>query len=555
MGASTDGFGRDTDEDLNPDGHALVDTAEDEESRPGNGADALDVAANDPVDDDDAQAPCTGAFVRCDNACVDLDVEPLHCGGCGRVCEVEVGSNQEGACVGGLCLVGCAEGYHTVSASARACDYACVATRSATEICDGLDNDCNGWIDERDSNYVATLCVEQRGVCSGAVARCDDGVPRCDARAFQAHHASYDGAAEYRCDGLDNNCNGQVDEGCFMNGDALEPAFQAFAPLSVREVAMAASDRGPVVAGIVGEGETSAVVVWARGEAPVLVDVANAVALGCWSLDATTLWVGTRRAVVAVSRTSDGRIVVETSDLSTHVSGVLESMRCRHGEHSLFALEQRPISGGPRATRWVHVDAARVEEPRHEASSSNRLIGATFDSARDRWVVVLLRMNGTLPIIEVVHWAPWEDADSWVETWSRSGFAFDALGMAEEHGAIFGYALLAEPDGLYGLRVSSLGVDETLVLPARDGSTRTRALRREGESDLVVMWSPARVRIVEAVAEARLTSSWSVNGISGVAAVYGANHPWIFAWQASAEGTDGAFIAVSPEGRWLDGAR
>lgn len=106
------------------------------------------------------------------------------------------------------CTAPCLVGVQTCSSGTwGACTGAVGPT---TEICDGKDNDCNGQVDD---GLTAPLCVKQKGVCIGAKKQCGgvSGWRSCSNADYTTHSPQYNTVE--KCDGLDNDCNGQIDDG------------------------------------------------------------------------------------------------------------------------------------------------------------------------------------------------------------------------------------------------------------------------------------------------------------------------------------------------------
>jgi hypothetical protein len=92
-----------------------------------------------------------------------------------------------------------------------------------TEVCDGSDNDCDGQVDETDNQIGLNCTSELMGVCAAGVSRCIGGSIQCDSTSRPFAEA---------CDGLDNDCDGNTDEGNPGEG-AVCPLFDRIGQCSV----------------------------------------------------------------------------------------------------------------------------------------------------------------------------------------------------------------------------------------------------------------------------------------------------------------------------------
>jgi hypothetical protein len=130
------------------------------------------------------------------------------CDGLDNDCD---GQTDEGFNVGQSCTVGVGEcagtGQYVCKADGSGTECNAVAGAPSLEICDGKDNDCNGQTDENLTRacYTGPSGTQGVGECRAGTQICTNGVwGTCQGEVLPQSEI---------CDGKDNNCNGEIDDG------------------------------------------------------------------------------------------------------------------------------------------------------------------------------------------------------------------------------------------------------------------------------------------------------------------------------------------------------
>lgn len=146
-----------------------------------------------------------------------------HCGACDQVCSLpnaSVSCSEDGSCM----LTNCLVGWHDLNSDpGDGCEYGCIPTGQELDLCNMLDDDCDGVIDEDASAEgncypFASGCIQTsptepwvcKGQCTPGAMSCVDGLVQC---------AGHVGPQPEICDGEDNDCDGGVDEGYNLSTD------------------------------------------------------------------------------------------------------------------------------------------------------------------------------------------------------------------------------------------------------------------------------------------------------------------------------------------------
>jgi len=148
----------------------------------------------------------------------DLQNDVQNCGACGTVCNLP---NAIASCASGACVIAvCLPGFGNLDGiMENGCEFGCAVNPPTVETCNGIDDDCDGMIDNPSSIAAQkppqTGCYPKAGtpcegadfVCTGATGwRCNYG------NGVEVAENGDLATAEAFCDGIDGNCNGQIDE-------------------------------------------------------------------------------------------------------------------------------------------------------------------------------------------------------------------------------------------------------------------------------------------------------------------------------------------------------
>ncbi len=159
-----------------------------------------------------------------EGSCCTPICDGLECGsdGCGGSCGI---CDSGYICNAGTCEVDCddqdGDGYGTGSGClGMDCDdYSSSINPGAEELCDGLDNNCNGYVDEENATdcsiYYKDMDHDLFGVSSDSKCLCSPSGDYSTIQNLDCDDSNSDvnPNAKELCNGFDDDCDGDIDEG------------------------------------------------------------------------------------------------------------------------------------------------------------------------------------------------------------------------------------------------------------------------------------------------------------------------------------------------------
>lgn len=159
---------------------------------------------------------CDASTTSCNGVCVDTTTNLNNCGTCGTVCLSP--PNSAAACTGSACTSSCNVGFGNCDGNtANGCEInlnsisncgACGIACSNGQTCTA--GQCVG---QPVCNQGSTQSCYTGPVGTQGVGVCKSGTQTCSINAWGSCVGDVTPTTEV-CDGIDNNCNAQVDEGC-----------------------------------------------------------------------------------------------------------------------------------------------------------------------------------------------------------------------------------------------------------------------------------------------------------------------------------------------------
>ncbi|MCZ7685924.1 MAG: MopE-related protein [Sandaracinaceae bacterium] len=182
------------------------------------------VAGTETCDSAGRWGACTGAVGPTTEVCddVDNDCDGTRDEGLARSCGTDTGA----------CTLG------TETCSSGTWGTCTGGIGPSTELCDGsVDQDCDGLVDE------GCACINgQTRSCGSSVGRCDPGTETCNLMGVWGSCTGAVGPVAETCNGIDDDCDGSVDEGACSLPVAMCPAGMTAEVLSTVTLSASGSD-------------------------------------------------------------------------------------------------------------------------------------------------------------------------------------------------------------------------------------------------------------------------------------------------------------------------